>query len=97
MKPRTLFAVGVVAIALLGSLPNGVARAAEPMESSRVVLDWDQFKQLSGFEIEAAKEGQFVVPWKEVKDLFDLEIAGMDNAELKLPCIRIRMANCLVK
>ena len=85
MKTRNLFAVGVVAIALLGSLPNGGARAAEPMESSRVVLDWDQFKQLSGFEIEAAKEGQFVVPWKEVKDLFDLEIAGMDNAELKLP------------
>ncbi len=52
-----------------------------------VVLDWDRFKEVTNWDKRAAAvdDDDFVIPWNEVRDLFDIKVEGVDAAELKLP------------
>ncbi|MFW6159426.1 MAG: hypothetical protein ACOC8E_08725, partial [Planctomycetota bacterium] len=65
------------------------ADAAEKNETSKVVLGWDQFKAITGWDGRAAP-GEVVIPWNEVQKLLNVELKGMDAGTVKLPWEQFR-------
>ena len=92
MLRKSMLGAAIMALALMAGTARAQAAnpaaAADEKGDSRVIMDWDQFKTVTGWDAKAddeADKGKFVVPWKEVQDLFEIQIKDLDTAELKLP------------
>lgn len=72
--------IGFAAIASAQQSPTGGRDV-----SNHVVMTWEEFKQITGWEGPREDEGKFTVPWKDVQNLFGIEVENMQAAEMKLP------------
>ena len=93
MRRFTAWVAAVLVVAgVIGAIAQNDPAASPPAgpapvpEGSRVIMEWNEFKKVANWEDGiAARKGEFVIPWKDVKDLLGLEIKNVDTAELKLP------------
>lgn len=74
--------IAVVAAVVVGLVAAGAlaGEAAKPREKGEVVLSWDQFVKITGYD-PATKGGQAItVPWKEVQDLLGITVEPLGAA-----------------
>jgi hypothetical protein len=58
------------------------AGAAEP-DGSKVVMTWDQFKSITGWDGKVAP-GEILIPWAEAEKMLGVDVKGVEGAKLKL-------------
>ena len=85
MRPATRFALAVLALAVVAA---GVAQAqpAKPNGKGQVILSWDEFVKITGYDPTKKGGPQAVtIPWKEVQDLLGVKVAQVGKATVDLP------------
>jgi len=79
MRRARLVGLALACVVIAAAL---VASAGEK-EESKVVLTWDQFKNITGWDGKVAP-GEILIPWPEVQKMLDIRLAGMAGAKVKL-------------
>jgi len=87
MSTAVLMVFGVAAVTAQNARPAPPAATPAPPEGSRVIMEWSEFKKVAnwGERADDDRKDEFVIPWKDVKDLLGLDIKDVNTAELKLP------------
>jgi len=87
---RWMAAVGpiVAAVLLVGSAAVAQAQPKPPApdDKGQVVLPWDVFKKITGYdEARAGAEAGITLSWEEVEDIIGMKIQNMGQAKVRIP------------
>ncbi|MDK1031646.1 MAG: hypothetical protein QGD94_06545, partial [Planctomycetia bacterium] len=80
----------VIAAVLLGPVwgPAGAAPVEEADGKGRVILGWDEFKNVTRFDEKRIPEGvtqTLTLPWSEVEELLGIKIENMGKTKIEIP------------
>ena len=82
---RALWALGVVAVVLMWT---GVASGQQkaPAEGSQVILTWEEFVKITGFNPDQPGQQVLTIPWSEVESLLGVKVERVGKgATVALP------------
>ena len=70
----TLLVAGAMILAAGAAFAAEPAKAAAPAEKSKVILTWDEFVKITGYDPATGSGQRLTVPWTEVESLLGIKI-----------------------
>ena len=69
----------LMVVLCVAALASSVAAQAKPAGQSQVVLTWDQFVKITGYDPAKGGPTMLSIPWKDVQDLLGVKVENVGN------------------